>query len=164
MLFLISQITNLGFATSPTNSAPAPTHPSPCHCSGNVDKAEQQAYYPNVMGDSCYAWDAGMDYCQPGGSYVNATTGDAPAWCYDPVRAPFRAQDAKCPLAKIDEPHHPLAAPPCWQWCYVPAHCPGATPGSYFADEIGPQLYYSYEHCGVVDDSYTGSEFDPLAN
>ena len=133
MIFLISQITNLGFATSPTNSAPAPTHPSPCHCTGNVDKAEQQAIYPNVMGDSCYAWDAGMDYCQPGGSYVNATTGDAPSWCYDP-------------------------------WCYVPAHCPGATPGSYFADEIGPQLYYSYEHCGVVDDSYTGSEFDPLAN
>jgi len=77
MLFLISQITSLGFASMSQS----------CGCTGNQDKAEQQSYYPTVMGDSCHAWDAGMDYCQPGGSSVNATTGAAQSWCYDPVRA-----------------------------------------------------------------------------
>ena len=121
MLFLISQITSLGFASMSQS----------CGCTGNQDKAEQQSYYPTVMGDSCHAWDAGMDYCQPGGSYVNATTGAAQSWCYDP-------------------------------WCYVPEDCPGASAGSYFNAETGPQLFYSYTGCGV-DDTYTGSEADPSA-
>ena len=91
MLFLLSQISTLGFATVNT-----------CGCLGNMDKAEQQSYYPNVMGDSCHAWDAGMDYCQPGGSNWDVTTAGvvapgAASWCYDPVRASFSIPGSAAP-------------------------------------------------------------------
>ena len=123
MLFLLSQISTLGFATVNT-----------CGCLGNMDKAEQQSYYPNVMGDSCHAWDAGMDYCQPGGSSWDVTTAGvvapgAASWCYDP-------------------------------WCYVKEGCPGAAAGSYFTAQTGPTLFYSYTGCGATD-TYTGTAADP---
>ena len=90
MLFLISQITTLGFGSMGGDHDDHDHGSAPhCGCTGNQDKAEQQSYYPAVMGDSCYPWDAGMDYCQPGGSSFNATTTLAASWCYNPVRASF---------------------------------------------------------------------------
>ena len=103
MLYLITKLVT-GFASTPHHEGDGHPHDEgdACGCLGNMDKAEQQSYYSHDMGDSCHAWDAGMDYCQPGGSFWDVTTAGvlapgAASWCYDPVRASFSIPGSAAP-------------------------------------------------------------------
>merc|ERR1719321_276022 len=54
-----------------------------CACTGNMGKGAQQEYYPKDIGNSCSAWDGGMDYCLEGGSSYGEDWCPS-AWCYAP--------------------------------------------------------------------------------